>query len=146
MADGFIAGFEAKYRFRFWRPMTAIHHAAADGNPRTAPDPSWQPLLPTPPVPDYPSTHTVLGWAAAEVLIALFGDRVDYSATSLTLPGVTRRYTTFSAAAEENGLSRLYAGIHFRHAINDGRHQGRSIGREVARELAPMSAYAAAKK
>jgi PAP2 superfamily len=146
MADGFIAGFEAKYRFRFWRPMTAIHQAAADGNPRTAPDPSWQPLLPTPPVPDYPSTHTVLGWAAAEVLIALFGDRVDYSATSLTLPGVTRRYTTFSAAAEENGLSRLYAGIHFRHAINDGRRQGRSIGRAVARELAPMSAYTAAKK
>ena len=129
MADGFIAGFEAKYRFRFWRPMTAIHEAA---------DPAWQPLLPTPPVPDYPSTHTVLGWAAAEVLIALFGDRVEYSATSLTLPGVTRRYTTFSAAAEENGLSRLYAGIHFRHAVNDGRRQGRSIGREVARGLAPL--------
>lgn len=136
MADGFIAGFEAKYHFRFWRPMTAIHHAADDGNPLTTPDAAWQPFLPTPPVPDYPSTHTVLGWAAAQVLIELFGDRAHYSVTSLTLPGVTRHYTTFSAAAEENGLSRLYAGIHFRHAVSHGARQGRGIGRAVARELA----------
>ena len=88
MADGFIAGFEAKYRFRFWRPVTAIHDAAADGNPLTSPDPSWQPFLITPPVPDYPSTHTVLGWAAAEVLIEVLGDRQRFTMTSLTLPGV----------------------------------------------------------
>jgi membrane-associated phospholipid phosphatase len=143
MADGFIAGFEAKYRFRFWRPVTAIHSAATDGNPRTAADATWQPFLTTPPVPDYPSTHTVLGWAAAQVLIELFGDRARYSATSLTLPGVTREYETFSAAAEENGLSRLYAGIHFRHAVNAGRDQGRSVGRAVARALEPRS-YATA--
>lgn len=138
MADGFIAGFEAKYRHRFWRPLTAIHGAADDGNPHTAPDPAWRPFLDTPPVPDYPSTHTVLGWAAAQVLIELFGDRVRYELTSLTLPGVTRRYHGFSQAAEENGLSRLYAGIHFRHAIEDGRRQGRSIGRAVAKALAPL--------
>jgi hypothetical protein len=135
MADGFIAGFEAKYRFRFWRPITAIHNAAADGNPLTEADNTWQPFLTTPPVPDYPSTHTVLGWAAAEVLIGLFGDAVQYSTTSLTLPGVTRQYRGFSAAAEENGLSRLYAGIHFRHAVKDGRWQGRSIGRAVVQVL-----------
>ncbi len=92
----------------------------------------------TPPVPDYPSTHTVLGWAAAEVLIELFGDKVRYSMTSLTLPGVTRHYRGFSQAAEENGLSRLYAGIHFRHAVKDGRRQGRSIGQAVAEALAPL--------
>ena len=92
----------------------------------------------TPPVPDYPSTHTVLGWAAAEELIELFGDRERFELTSLTLPGVTRRYSGFAQAAEENGLSRLYAGIHFRHAIEQGRHQGRSIGRAVARSLAPL--------
>ena len=91
MADGFIAGFDAKYQYRFWRPVTAIHAAATDGNPLTEPMPAWQPFLMTPPVPDYPSTHTVLGWAAAEVLIDLFGDKVRYSATSLTLPGVTRQ-------------------------------------------------------
>jgi hypothetical protein len=135
MADGFIAGFGEKYRHRFWRPETAIHAAADDGNPQTQPDAGWQPLLITPPVPDYPSTHTVLGWAAAEVLIELFGDRERYAMTSLTLPGVTRHYRGFSTPAEENGLSRLYAGIHFRHAVRDGRRQGRSIGQAVAQAL-----------
>ena len=138
MADGFIAGFEAKYRFRFWRPETAIRAAATDGNPLTHPDAMWQPFLITPPVPDYPSTHTVLGWAAAEVLIDLFGDRLHYSADSLTLPDVTRQFKGFSAAAEENGLSRIYAGIHFRHAVKEGRRQGRSIGRAVAEALEPI--------
>ena len=138
MADGFIAGFEAKYHFRFWRPETAIRAAAADGNPTTEPDPAWQPFLITPPVPDYPSTHTVLGWAAAEVLSEVLGDRLRYSATSLTLANVTRNYKSFSQAAEENGMSRLYAGIHFRDAVRAGRRQGRSIGRAVAEALAPV--------
>ena len=138
MADGFIAGFEAKYRFRFWRPETAIRAAATDGNPKTTPDAAWQPFLTTPPVPDYPSTHTVLGWAAAAVLIELLGDNVRFSADSLTLQGVVRNYTRFSSAAEENGLSRLYAGIHFRDAVKEGRRQGRSIGRAVAEALRPL--------
>jgi PAP2 superfamily len=138
MADGFIAGFDEKYKHRFWRPVTAIHAAASDGNPLTQPDAAWQPMLVTPPVPDYPSTHTVLGWAAAEVLGELLGERVRYSATSLTLPGVTREYRSFAQAAQENGLSRLYAGIHFRHAIEDGRRQGRGIGRAVAEALPPL--------
>ncbi len=135
MADGFIAGFAEKYRHRFWRPETAIRAAALDGNTRTDADAGWQPLLVTPPVPDYPSTHTVLGWAAAEVLIELFGDRERFELTSLTLPGVTRAYRGFSKPAEENGLSRLYAGIHFRHAVRDGRRQGRGIGQVVAEAL-----------
>ena len=135
MADGFVAGFDQKYKHRFWRPETAIRAAATDGNPHTEPDVSWKPLLITPPVPDYPSTHTVLGWAAAEVLIDLFGDRERYSLTSLTLPGVTRQYRGFSMAAEENGLSRMYAGIHFRHAVREGRRQGRGIGQAVAEAL-----------
>ncbi|HEX2541073.1 MAG TPA: vanadium-dependent haloperoxidase [Caldimonas sp.] len=138
MADGFIAGFDAKYRHRFWRPVTAIHAAADDGNRRTEADPAWQPLLVTPPVPDYPSTHTVLGWAAAEVLIELFGDSQRFSLTSLTLPGVSREYRGFSQAAQENGLSRLYAGIHFRHAVEHGRRQGRSVGKAVAVALPPL--------
>jgi hypothetical protein len=138
MADGFIAGFDAKYQYRFWRPVTAIHAAAGDGNRRTRADAAWQPLLVTPPVPDYPSTHTVLGWAAAELLIELFGDQLRYSMTSLTLPGVTRHYRGFSQAARENGQSRVYAGIHFQHAVNDGRRQGRSVGQAVAKALAPV--------
>ncbi len=135
MADGFIAGFAEKYRHRFWRPETAIRAAAGDGNAHTVQDVAWKPLLITPPVPDYPSTHTVLGWAAAEVLIAMFGDRERFELTSLTLPGVMRAYRGFSQPAEENGLSRLYAGIHFRHAVRDGRRQGRGIGQAVAEAL-----------
>ena len=135
MADGFIAGFDAKYRFRFWRPETAIRQAATDGNARTEPDPAWTPFLITPPVPDYPSTHTVLGWAAAEVLIEVLGNGVVYSTTSLTLPGATRTFMGFSKAAEENGLSRIYAGIHFPEAVKAGRRQGRSIGQAVAEAL-----------
>ncbi len=138
MADGFIVGFADKYEHRFWRPVTAIRAAATDGNPHTEPDATWQPLLLTPPVPDYPSTHTVLGWAAAEVLIKLFGDRVRFDATSLTLPGVVRSFRGFSDAAQENGDSRVYAGIHFRHAVKDGRRQGRSIGKAVATALPPL--------
>ena len=138
LADGFIVGFEAKYRFRFWRPETAIRAAATDGNPLTKPDATWQPFL------DYAAGAGLsvdahgLGWAAAEVLIELLGDRVRFNADSLTLPGVTRRFKGFSAAAEENGLSRLYAGIHFTHAVKDGRRQGRSIGRAVAEALGPV--------
>ena len=138
MADGFIAGFDAKYHYRFWRPVTAIRDAARDGNRFTQADPTWEPLLTTPPVPDYPSTHTVLGAAAAEVLIYAFGDTVPYSATSLTLPGVKRQYTGFSQAARENGHSRIYAGIHFRRAVKDGYKQGQGIGRAVVALLPPV--------
>ena len=137
LADGYIAGFEAKYRFRFWRPETAIRAAATDGNRFTEADQTWTPFQITPPVPDYPSTHTVVGWAAAEVLIGTLDDRVRYRADSLTLPGVTREFESFSAAAEENGQSRVYAGIHFGHAVKDGRRLGRDIGRAVAQALAP---------
>jgi len=138
LADGYIAGFEGKYRFRFWRPETAIRGAATDGNRLTEADPTWKPFQVTPPVPDYPSTHTVVGWAAAEVLIGTLDDRVRFRADSLTLPGVTRAFDSFSAAAEENGQSRVYAGIHFGHAVKDGRRLGRGIGRAVAGALAPV--------
>ena len=135
MADGFIAGFEGKYHFRFWRPITAIRGAATDGNSSTEPDSSWEPFMVTPPVPDYPSTHTVLGAAAAEVLISRFGDSVPFTATSVTLPGVSRQFRGFSEAATENGLSRIYAGIHFRRAVTDGYQLGRDVGRKVAKML-----------
>ena len=136
MADGFIAGFHAKYdEFRFWRPVTAIRMAASDGNRFTEPDETWSSYLVTPPVPDYPSTHTVLGAAAAHVLIHFFGDRVRYSTTSVTEPGAVRHFESFSDAALENGVSRVYAGIHFVDAVTDGYRQGAGIGRKTAHLL-----------
>ena len=111
LADGYIAGFDAKYSFRFWRPYTAIRKADQDGNAHTHADASWQRPLLVPGVlhpagPGLPSTHTVLGAAAAEVLIREFGDHVSFDLTSTTLPGVTRHYHSFTEAATENGLSR----------------------------------------
>ncbi|MCI0664158.1 MAG: vanadium-dependent haloperoxidase [Acidobacteria bacterium] len=139
LADSYIAGFHNKYKFRFWRPYTAIRKAAEDGNWQTRPDPQWLSLhAPTffiPPVPDYPSTHSVLGAAAAEVLIQNFGDRVRFKVTSTTLPGTIRRYDSLSQAAWENGMSRVYGGIHFQHAVHDGLQLGKEIGRAVSRLL-----------
>jgi hypothetical protein len=146
MMDAGIACFEAKYRFRFWRPYTAIRRAAEDGNDRTEPDPEWLPLLWTPPdagpprflippIPDYPSAAASTSAAAAEVLRARFGDATRFSVTSTTLPGETRHFRSFRQAAREAGMSRVYGGIHFLHAVEDGWHQGRGIGRVVARIL-----------
>jgi hypothetical protein len=144
MADGSIACFAEKYRFRFWRPYTAIRRASEDGNPETEPDSEWLPLLwtdpgPTPPtflippVPEYPSAAAVISAAAAEVLIREFGDAMRFEAASWSVPGATRRFRGFTDAAMENGRSRVYGGIHFLHAVEDGYRLGKAIGADVSR-------------
>lgn len=138
MADGFIAGFATKFEARFWRPVTAIREAAYDGNAQTTADENWSSYLTTPPVPDYPSTHTVLGAAAARVLIHFLGDRIHFSTTSVTEPGVTRSFVSFSEAALENGISRVYAGIHFERAVEHGHLQGTRIGQKTVHLLKPL--------
>jgi hypothetical protein len=121
MADGFIGGFEAKYHFNYWRPATAVRENG---------DANWLPELWTPPVPDYPSTHTVLGAAAAAVLARFFAtDFVSFSMTSgEPYAGITRKFWSFSEAARENGASRILAGIHFTSAVQAGYEQGERIG------------------
>jgi hypothetical protein len=133
MADGFIAGFNAKYHFNFWRPVTAIRAADSDGNDDTVSDQNWNTYLNTPAIPDYPSTHSVLGGAASEVLARYFGtDDIAFSATSgAPLPGITRSFVSLSQAAQENADSRVFAGIHFRTACRDGVHQGHQIGKFI---------------
>jgi hypothetical protein len=133
MADGFIGGFEAKYHFDYWRPSTAIAEADADGNADTQTIQNWLPFLGTPPVPDYPSTHSVLGAAAAKVLARFFGtDFIEFEFTSgAPYPEITRKFWSFSQAAAENGASRILAGIHFRNAVRAGMHQGEEIGEYV---------------
>jgi hypothetical protein len=130
MADGFIAGFETKYAVNFWRPVTAIRAGDTDGNDETAADPAWSTLLNTPAIPDYTSTHSVLGGAAAEVLRRFFDDDgVPFTTTSgVPFAGLTRSFASFSQAAIENGESRIYAGIHFRSAVEEGIKQGNKIG------------------
>jgi hypothetical protein len=141
MADGYIAGFQSKYTVNFWRPVTAIRAGDTDGNDRTLADPAWSSFLNTPPVPDYTSTHSVLGGAAAEVLRRFFrSDNVAFTTTSgAPFAGTTRFYSSFSKAADENGASRIYAGIHFRSAVEDGIAHGRRIGAwAFTRALRPL--------
>ncbi len=137
LADGYIASWEAKYHYVFWRPVTAIHMAGTDGNPHTSTDASWTPLQFTYPMPDYDSGHAVEGGAAAEILARVFGtDGIPFEVCSFTLPApstcgetdaVFRSFTSFSQAATENSLSRIYIGIHFRDAVEQGERHGRRI-------------------
>jgi hypothetical protein len=135
MADGFIAGFNTRYHYDFWRPVTAIRLADTDGNPATAADPDWETFLNTPPIPDYPSTHSVLGAAAAAVLAEVLGsDRIAFTMVGgPPFAGLSRSFTSLSGAAQENADSRVYAGIHFRTACRDGLALGQKIGTRVAR-------------
>ena len=137
MADGYIASWEAKYHYRFWRPITAIRLGDTDGNPRTDGVADWTPLQWTYPMPDHDSGHAVQGGVAAEILKQVFGtDDVSFRACSMTVgPGLTcadatpllRSYASFSQAADENAVSRIYIGIHFRHAVEEGVRHGREI-------------------
>lgn len=133
IADGYIAGADTRYHYNFWRPITAIRAGDTDENDATAPDPAWESFMNTPPLPDYPSTHSVAGGAAAAVLARFFGtDQVRFSMTSgPPFAEITRAFTSFSQAAQENADSRVYAGVHFRTACQDGIKQGEQIGRRA---------------
>lgn len=128
LADTAIAFFEAKYTYDLWRPVTAIRMADIDGNPATQADPAWLPLsTKTAPDPSYPGAHSSISAAAAEVLRLYFHDRITLDVTSEALAGVTRHFTSFSEAAEEAGLSRIYAGQHFRFDHIAGKQLGRQV-------------------
>jgi hypothetical protein len=134
--DSYVAGWDSKYHWDFWRPYTAIRAGGTDGNPGTAKDARWQTYLETPPVQDYPSTHSALGAGAAEVLKRCFGtDHVPFSMGSLTaLPAnPVRSFNTFTQAANENADSRVRAGIHFRFATLQGMALGREVGRYIVK-------------
>ncbi len=141
MADGYIAGADTRYLYNFWRPVTAVRAGDTDGNDATVGDPTWETFMNTPPLPEYPSTHSVLGGAAAVVMSRFFGtDQVSFTMTSgPPFAGITRSFTSFSQAQEENGDSRVYSGIHFRNSTVAGILQGEQIGRQAfAQYLQPF--------
>jgi hypothetical protein len=120
LADAFIGCWNAKYEFDLLRPVTYIRRHI---------DPSWQPLLITPPFPEYPSGHSTQSGAAAAVLSAHFGDDHAFEDVTHAKDGLgTRSFENFWDAAEEAAISRLYGGIHFRMAIERGLEQGRCVG------------------
>jgi hypothetical protein len=136
MADAAICCWDCKFSHSFWRPVTAIRHAADTGNPDTEPDPNWTPLLETPPFPAYTSGHSSFSGTAAAVLAYYFGtDDVSFTATSDGLPGVERSFASFSEAAAEAGRSRIYGGIHWECDNADGLAMGRALGIYVCRKL-----------
>ncbi|MHA4846293.1 vanadium-dependent haloperoxidase [Flavitalea antarctica] len=141
LADAYSAGWDSKFHYNFWRPFTAIRNAANDGNANTAPDPAWEPFLPTPPVQDYPSTHSALGNAAATVLTSILGDNQSFSFQSPTSNPVnmTRQFKSFKQAAVENADSRVMAGLHFRFSCDAGLTLGDNIGKWIVQhQLTPL--------
>ncbi|HYZ83443.1 MAG TPA: vanadium-dependent haloperoxidase [Bryobacteraceae bacterium] len=132
-ADAAIAFYEAKYFYSFWRPVTAIRSAADDGNPDTDPDSTWLPSTRnTPPDPSYPGAHSVISAAGAEVLRQVLGtDAVTFSVSSEVFAGVVRSFTSFTAAANEAGLSRIFSGAHYRFDDTSGQQLGKGVAEFV---------------
>jgi len=142
LADAAITCWDAKYAYNLWRPITAIREADSDSNPGTVQDPTWEPLIVTPPFPEYTSGHATFSRAAACTLANVFGsDAIAFQARSEDLPGVVRSYKSFSAAADESGVSRIYGGIHWHSANIAGQTLGFRLGTHVTSYfLAPLTA------
>lgn len=138
-ADAGIVAWEAKLTFNRWRPVTAIHAAATDGNAATTADPAWTPLLDTPPTPDDVSATAAFEAAAAAVLADLYGTVYQLHLYSEGLPGVSRAFDGFGHAADEAASSRVYGGVAFRYSADDGLAVGTSVGEYVvANQLTPI--------
>ncbi len=122
MADAFIASWGYKYKYSVHRPRPFI---------RSVIDSTWEPLIPTPPFPEYPSGHSTQSAAAASVLTAVIGPVAFEDSTGLSIGSAVRRFDSFRAAADEAGMSRVYGGIHFPSGNTGGQQLGRCIGDKV---------------
>jgi hypothetical protein len=125
-ADAYIACWNAKYRYNYWRPVTAIRIAASAGNRGITPDPAWEPLLPTPAHPEYPSGHAAYAGATERVLQEFFGDKASFSLTNPAVK-VTRNYHSLSQMGQEVEDARGLGGIHYRTAVAHGSELGHYI-------------------
>jgi hypothetical protein len=130
-ADAIIGCWDSKYIEAYWRPVTAIRDPGDDGNAATTADPNWMPYIVTPGHPEYPSGHSCASGAAGEILAEAFGDRTTFTAENDLLPGVVRKYRSFSSALEEVKNARIYSGIHFRTACDIGQQLGINVARYI---------------
>ncbi|MEO8470826.1 MAG: vanadium-dependent haloperoxidase [Chryseolinea sp.] len=125
--DSFISCWDEKYKSDRIRPETAINKFM---------DPSWRPLLQTPPFPEYTSGHSVVSASSSEVLTYFLGDNFKFTDTSELYFGIPERdFTSFYQAANEAAISRLYGGIHFRDACDNGVSQGKRVGQFVLTKM-----------
>jgi hypothetical protein len=136
-ADAVIAVFDAKYKYEFWRPITAIRNGDIDGNPATQRDAIWQPIDATPMHPEYPCAHCIINSAVAAVIKALLGTEVipEVSLTSPFAPGVRHRFTNLRAYTDEVAGGRIYAGFHYRFSTVAGTEMGQKIGAYVVNSV-----------
>jgi hypothetical protein len=133
MADAVIACWDSKYRYSFWRPITAIREGFTPADA----DPTWQPWLDffkpgTPAFPEYPSAHASISGSAALILASRFGDNTSFTVTSESRPG-TRSFPSFSGAVAEIADARVFGGIHFRTSCDLGNTLGENVANFVAR-------------
>jgi hypothetical protein len=137
LADAYIAVFDAKYHYEFWRPITAIRNGDTNGNPATELEATWQPIANTPMHPEYPCAHCIQSGAAVAVIESVLGSRdiSEVSLTSPTAPGVTRRWTNLDAFSEEIANARIWAGFHYRFSTRVGTDMGRQIGEYVMKNV-----------
>jgi hypothetical protein len=126
VADAYIAVFDAKYAFNSWRPITAIRNGDKDGNDATAREADWEPVIDTPPHPEYPCAHCIASAAARAVLEAEFG--AGAHPLSLT---AERHWPTIQAFADEVSAARIFGGIHFRNSTEVAKRMGAQIGELV---------------
>jgi hypothetical protein len=126
MADAFISTWSEKYRSNLIRPITVIQNHI---------DPDWESIVPTPPFPEYTSGHSVASAATAEVLTGLLGYVAFEDDTNVAHGMESRQFGSFRQAAEEAAMSRLYGGIHFRAAIEEGLKQGACVGQNLLATL-----------
>ena len=125
-ADALIVTWRDKARYSFWRPFTAIHEAAADSNDATAADPTWTALIANPPYPEHPSGLSTFGSAVAGTMQHFYGtDDATFSGT--TPGGVTRQFTSFSQVRDDIVNARVWSGVHFRFADEEGAKIGRKV-------------------
>jgi hypothetical protein len=129
ISDAAIATFYNKYRYKFWRPETAIHGAVDDGNDKTTADANFKPLIPTPCFPSYPSAHGALSNAAREMMGNIYGEGpFSINLSTPALPGVTMHYSRLEAITDDISDARVYGGIHFRTDQDAGALLGTRIG------------------
>lgn len=132
-ADGAILCWEVKFRYNFWRPVTAIQRADEDNNPLTEADKTWAQFLPSPPFPSYTSGHSTFSKASAQVLTHFYGtDAITFTTSSDTVQGVFRSFDSLAACADEIGMSRIYGGFHFMFDNVWGKYTGKLIGDYVS--------------
>jgi PAP2 superfamily len=134
MDDALIAVFDAKYRYNFWRPITAIRNGDIYGNDATERDASWQPFIDTPMHPEYPCAHCITAATVGAILQAEIGTgpMPRLSTTSGTAPGVVRSWTQISDFVREVANARVYDGVHYRNSTEVGTAMGMKIGELAA--------------